>query len=71
MEADKNPFPQFDLLPRVARVGRFLSRVVSFLPLEAPNHMSDHYRGGAALLDRELYDKPDEPEQLELFDGGS
>ena len=56
MEADKNPMPAFDLFPRLHRVASFLGRAVSFLPTQAPDHMSNHYRGGAAMLDRELYD---------------
>lgn len=65
---NENPFPKIDLFPKLTRVGHFIGRLVSFCPLEAPDYMSEHYRGGAALLDRELYDKP--TGQLELFDDG-
>lgn len=63
MEQDKNPFPKIDLFPRLTRVGRALGRLVTFLPSEAPDFMSEHYRGGAAMLDRELCENPD---QLQL-----
>lgn len=66
MEADKNPFPNIELFPRLEAVGRFVARLVRFLPESAPDYMSDHYRGGAAMLDRELYDG-----QLELEYGES
>lgn len=58
MEKDKNPFPVIDLFPQLTRVGRFLGRLVSFCPSEAPLYMSNHYRGAAAMLDAELYDNP-------------
>lgn len=57
MEADKNPFPKFDLFPRITRVVHFL-----FDHIQAEG-LSDHNRGGGPMLDRELYDQP---EQLEL-----
>ena len=61
MEADPNPFPQLDLFPRVTKVVHFL-----FDHLQHPG-ISDHAnRGGAPMLDRELYD---DPNQLE-FDYG-
>jgi hypothetical protein len=63
MEQDKNPFPKIDLFPRLTAIARGVGRMVSFLPTEAPDFMSDHYRGGAAMLDRELYD---DPNQLQL-----
>lgn len=63
METDKNPFPNIELFPQLARVGRFLGRLVSFFPSEAPDFMSNHNRGGGPMLDRELFDKP---AQLEL-----
>lgn len=56
METDPNIMPKINLFPRLERVGRALGRLVSFLPANAPDYMSDHYRGGAAMLDRELYD---------------
>lgn len=58
METDPNIIPRLDLFPKLQRVGRALGRLVSFLPANAPDYMSDHYRGGAAMLDRELYDQP-------------
>lgn len=67
MEADKNPMPQFDLFPRLKRVGEVVVRFLSFNPAEAPDYMSNHYRGGAAMLDRELYD---DPNQLRFDYGG-
>ena len=55
MELDKNPFPQLDLFPRVTRVVHFI-----FDHIQAPG-LSDHAnRGGAPMLDRELYDNPDQ-----------
>ena len=65
MEADPNPMPKFELFqfPILHRLGRCAVRCLSFLPAEAPDFMSEHYRGGAAMLDRELYDNPD---QLQL-----
>lgn len=63
MEADPNPMPKFELLPRLSRLGSCALRFFSMLPAEAPDYMSDHYRGAAALLDHELYDKT---EQLQL-----
>ena len=72
METDKNPFPKIDLFPRLTKVAACIGRLASFLPNQAPDYMSDHYRGGAAMLDRELYDGVEthgflyEGEQLEL-----
>lgn len=63
MEADPNPMPRFELFPVLDRLGSCALRLFSFLPAHAPDFMSDHYRGGAAMLDRELYDNPD---QLQL-----
>lgn len=44
----------------------------AFTSEEAPDHMSEHYRGGAAMLDRELFDQvPDigwPPTQEELHE---
>ncbi len=60
MEADRNPFPQLDLFPRLTRVAKAVGRLLSPLPSEAPDYMSNHYRGGAAMLDRELYDNPNQ-----------
>lgn len=57
MEKDKNPFPTLDLFPRLTRVGQFLGRLVSFLPTEAPDYMSNHNRGGGPALDRALYEQ--------------
>lgn len=53
MEADKNPFPKFELisLPRVCRVAHFI-----FDHITSPG-LSDHNTGGAPMLDRELYDQ--------------
>lgn len=67
MEADKNPFPQLELFPRISRAARLIGNLLTPFPTEAPSYMSEHYRGGAAMLDRELYDNPN---QLELFNGG-
>lgn len=63
MESDKNPFPQLELFPRISRAARFIGNLLTPFPTDAPMYMSDHYRGGAAMLDRELYDNPN---QLEL-----
>lgn len=60
MEADKTPFPRIDLFPRLHRVADFVARVISPFPSEAPDYMSEHYRGGEAMLDRELYDNPNQ-----------
>lgn len=68
METDKNPMPDVHLFPRLERAAEFIKGLVRFLPSEAPDYMSNHYRGGAAMLDRELYDNPD---QLELDYGGN
>lgn len=54
MEADKNPFPQLDLFPRITRVCHFI-----FDHLQSEG-LSDHNRGAAPMLDRELYDNPDQ-----------
>jgi hypothetical protein len=62
MEKDPNPMPELTLFPRLEKLGRCLGRLVSFLPAQAPDHMSNHYRGGAAMLDRELYDDPNQLE---------
>lgn len=75
MEVNKNPFPQLELFPRLAAVGRFVGNLLTPLPTEAPDFMSEHYRGAAAMLDRELYDGVQvdgflyEGEQLELYPG--
>ena len=62
METNKNPFPQIELLPRLAQVGKFIGRLLTFLPQNAPDFMSNHYhpenRGGGPALDRSLYDEP-------------
>lgn len=67
MESDKNPFPKIELFPRLHKVASALARLVCYRPTEAPDYMSNHYRGGAAMLDRELYDEV----QVEgfLYDG--
>lgn len=39
---DPNPMPKFELF-KLERTKRFLARLVRFLPLEAPEHMSEHY----------------------------
>lgn len=38
-------FPEIDLFPRLTRVAKFMGRVLSSRPQEAPLHMSNHYRG--------------------------
>jgi len=45
MESDKNPFPKIDLLPPPTAILRFLGRLLTPLPTEAPDFMSNHYRG--------------------------
>lgn len=60
MEKDPNIMPEFTLFPRLERVAGFIKRLVTFLPTDAPDYMSEHYRGGAAMLDRELYDNPNQ-----------
>lgn len=45
MEKDKNPFPEFDLFPKLDRAARFIKRLLTPLPIEAPDFMSEHYRG--------------------------
>lgn len=65
METNQGWPERFILFPRLERVGAFLGRLVRFLPLEAPDYMSNHNRGAAAMLDRELYDKPAEPRAIE------
>lgn len=62
MEADRNPFPEIHIFPRLERVGRFMGRLFSFLPVEAPDYMSEHNRGAAPALDRALYDQQPEYE---------
>ena len=55
----KEIFPKITLTPMdvLKAVGDIACSVLRFLPSEAPDYMSEHYRGGAALLDRELYDE--------------
>lgn len=53
---DPNPMPEVHIFPRLERIGHFVSRLVSFLPECAPDYMSNHNRGAAPMLDRELYD---------------
>lgn len=57
MEKDKNPFPKIELFPRLSRLTHFL-----FDHLQSEG-LSDHNSGGGPMLDRELYDNPD---QLQL-----
>lgn len=57
MEQDKNPFPKIDLFPRLTRVVHFL-----FDHLQSEG-LSSHNSGGGPMLDRELYD---DPNQLQL-----
>ena len=66
MEKDKNPFPEINITPLdvIRAVGDIAYRLCSFLPSEAPDYMSTHYRGGATLLDRELYDVPEETQMM-------
>lgn len=39
-------FPEIDLFPKIAKAGRaakhFVTRLVSFCPLDAPDYMSEH-----------------------------
>lgn len=65
MEIDKPPQQEGWRLGRVAHV---LARLVGFMPEAAPHYMSNHYRGGAALLDRELYDKPEDSSHVVQFE---
>lgn len=44
MEKDQNPMPDLNLFPRLERAGRCLARLIRFLPQDAPDFMSDHYR---------------------------
>lgn len=39
---DPNPMPEFKLF-KFEKTKRFIARLVRFFPLEAPEHMSDHY----------------------------
>lgn len=60
LESD-NVFPELHLFPRlekVAAVGRFIGERLGLCGDDVP------YSGGAATLDRELYDNPN---QMELF----
>lgn len=60
IQKDKSGWPEsFDLLPGAALVrkaGEFLGSLLVPFHCEAEPYMSEHYRGGAAMLDRELYD---------------
>lgn len=64
MDKDKNPFPDIDLFPRLSRVAEFIKRALSPLPSEAPDFMSEHYRGPSVYdevqVEGFLYDGRDE-----------
>lgn len=65
MEKGRDFFPKMELFPRAARAGRFIGRLVRFLPAEAPPHMSDHYDPLRIL--HEAQTAAENPEQGVLF----
>lgn len=48
---EKEIFPHFELFPRLARVGRFFGKLLTPFPTEAPDFMSNHYRGAEEMLE--------------------
>ena len=42
--SDPNVFPNIALFPRLQRVRDFVAELVRFMPAEAPDFMSNHYR---------------------------
>lgn len=42
---EKEVFPPIDLFPRLTRVAHAIGRFLTPLPTEAPDYMSNHYRG--------------------------
>lgn len=65
METDQNPFPKIELFSPVAKLRRMAHFLFDHIQSEG---LSDHFnRGGSPMLDRELYDNPD---QLAV-DGGT
>jgi hypothetical protein len=62
---DFNPFPKFDLMPRLTRAANFIGRIVRNTNVPVPPYMSDHYHaehftGAEAMLDEAL-DAPQPP----------
>jgi hypothetical protein len=51
-------FPQIDLFPRITRVAKAIGRVLTPYPQEAPDYMSNHYRGASEMLDHHLNYQP-------------
>ena len=66
---DKNPFPEFDLglTDRLKSVARFVGRLLTPYPQEAPLFMSNHYRGASEMLDYHLKDSEGEALQPTLY----
>lgn len=66
MEADKNPFPRIDLLPRLHKIGRSLSRLILGPHLFASH--GDHFVGHP--FDSDLYDTPQQEFEWPLESDG-
>lgn len=49
-----DPFPRMEFFPRVCRVAHFL------LDHIRSEGLSDHNSGGGPMLDRKLYDRPEQ-----------
>jgi hypothetical protein len=65
MEKGRDFFPKMELFPRAARAGRFIGRLLRFLPAQAPSHMSDHYNPISIL--HEAQEATEVHEQGRLF----
>lgn len=66
MEADKNPFPNIDLFPRITRIAKAIGGLFCLHQLSPiSEHFQQENTGGGPALDRALYDQPDN--QMELF----
>ena len=62
---ERNPFPEIKILPSIKDVAHFVGRLLAPLPTEAPDYMSNHYRGASEMLDAHLQE-PTEPYQPTL-----
>lgn len=67
MESDPNPLSQLELFPKMERIGRFLGSLTRPIIKGVDYIISDdptRYRGASDLLDEQLLDRIDNPEEF-------
>ena len=54
MERETNPMPKFDLFPKLSKVCKFFTQLITIYEHPVPPFMSDHFNKGPAPIEKEV-----------------